>query len=88
MMLPGVRPLLDGVNPLPSPTLLPLLPGGRPVGFDFTPVVVLQAGDGIRTRDLLLGKQMLYQLRYSRSREAVKSIATVAGPLGSRAGAR
>src|ERR1700730_1464860 len=45
------------------------------------------AGDETRTRDLLLGKQMLYQLRYSRSRQAVESIASVAGRLGYPAGA-
>jgi hypothetical protein len=27
---------------------------------------IKKAGDGVRTRDLLLGKQMLYQLSYSR----------------------
>jgi hypothetical protein len=33
--------------------------------------IVNGAGDGIRTRDLLLGKEMLYQLSHSRKRKGI-----------------
>ena len=36
------------------------------------------AGDGVRTRDILLGKQTLCQLSYSRSAYAIQAADTIA----------
>ena len=40
--------------------------------------IVNGAGDGIRTRDLLLGKEMLYQLSHSRKQKGISDQKLVA----------